>query len=45
MRLLLLGISISLFGIAFIFAIGTEFGFFISAFGLIVSLFGWKYGD
>ncbi|WP_430787294.1 hypothetical protein VBD025_16070 [Virgibacillus flavescens] len=47
MRLLLLGISISLFGIAFILTSSgsaTSFGLGISAVGLIVSLIGWKYG-
>ncbi|WP_332693571.1 hypothetical protein [Halalkalibacter lacteus] len=47
MRLSLLGISISLFGIALILTSSgsaTSFGLGVSAVGLIVSISGWKYG-
>ncbi|MFA9559162.1 hypothetical protein ACERII_17780 [Evansella sp. AB-rgal1] len=47
MKTLLLGISIILFGISFILVSSgspVTVGFFISAIGLIVSFWGWKYG-
>lgn len=47
MRTSILGISIILFGIAFILTSGgsaVSFGFWISAAGLLVSFAGWKYG-